>query len=259
VELNGRPVTADDLAPLALANFGHFTSFRVEGDRTVRGFSLHLDRLDRDCLATFGVRLDLNLIRAYVRQATKHASLPLSLRVTIYDPALTMGVIGNPAEPSVLVSWSPAGEMPSAPLRLKTYEFSRDAAGIKHTGLWSQMHRRRHSRLAGFDDALFIEADLSVSEGATWTVGFIDADDRVIWPEAPTLRGTTMQLLRSVIEGRTAVVKLDAIPHMRAAFASNVSIGVRAISQINDMAFPTDHPLLAVMRAAYASIPGEVI
>jgi branched-subunit amino acid aminotransferase/4-amino-4-deoxychorismate lyase len=149
--------------------------------------------------------------------------------------------------------------MPLTPLRLKTYQFTRDAAEIKHTGLWSQMRRRREARLDGFDDALFIEPDLSVSEGATWTVGFIDSDDRVIWPEAPTLPGTTMQLLQQVHQSRTAVVKVDALPHMRAAFASNVSIGVRPVSYIDNVEFATDHPLLATLRSAYAAISGEAI
>ena len=259
MELDGKPVTAADLMPLALTNFGHFTSMRVEADGTVRGFGLHLERLDRDCRATFGVGLDVAQVRSYVQQVVARASEPLALRVTIYDPDLTVGAVGKPAQPRVLVTASAAGAMPSTPLRLQTYQFARDAAEIKHTGLWSQMRRRREARLAGFDDALFIEPDMRVSEGATWTVGFIDHDDRVIWPEAPTLPGTTMQLLQRVHESFTAVVKLDALPQMRAAFASNVSIGVRPVIQIDSLEFPTDHPLLATLRDAYAAIPGEVV
>lgn len=259
MELDGQPVTTADLMPLALANFGHFTSMRVEADHTVRGFALHLERLDSDAQATFGVGLDGDLVRAYVRRVIASASGPLALRVTVYDPALTVGKVGKPARPRVLVTFSPAGDMPATPLRTKTYEFTRDAAQIKHTGLWSQLHRRRQALLAGFDDALFVEPDLSVSEGATWTAGFIDADDRVIWPEAPTLPGTTMQLLQQVHKSSTAVVKLDALPHMSAAFATNVSIGVRPIGQVNDVEFSTDHPVLTALREAYAAIPGEVV
>ena len=259
MELDGKPVTTAELMPLALTNFGHFTSMRVEADRTVRGFALHLNRLESDCRATFGTGLDVDQVRAYVRRVIAKASGPLALRVTVYDPELTVGVVGKPAHPRILVTASPAGEMPTSPLRLKTYEFTRDAAEIKHTGLWSQMHRRRDAQLAGFDDALFIEPDLSVSEGATWTVAFIDADDHVIWPEAPTLPSTTVHLLRQVHESRTAVVKLDALPHMRAAFASNVSIGVRPISQIDAIEYPIDHPALTTMRDAYTAIEGEVV
>lgn len=259
MELDGKPVTPAELMPLALANFGHFTSMRVEADGTVRGFGLHLERLHRDCRATFGVGLDVDEVRTYVRRFVAEAQSPLALRVTVYDPELTIGAVGLPAHPRVLVTGTATGDMPTTPLRLKTYQFTRDAAEIKHTGLWSQLRRRREARLEGFDDALFVEPDLSVSEGATWTVGFIDADDRVIWPEAPTLPGTTMQLLQQVHESRTAVVKVGALPHMRAVFASNVSIGVRPVSHIDDVEFGTDHPLLATLRSSYASIPGEVI
>ncbi|MFI5677035.1 aminotransferase class IV [Streptomyces cellulosae] len=56
-ELNRKPTTLDDLQSLALMNYGHFTSMRL-GDGTVRGLSLHLDRLVRDCRIVFGVELD---------------------------------------------------------------------------------------------------------------------------------------------------------------------------------------------------------
>ena len=178
-----------------MANFGHFTSMRVEADGTVRGFGLHLERLVRDCQATFGVPLDPEIARGFVRQFVRRNPGPLALRVTVYDPTLTVGAVGQSASPHFLVTANPATDMPSSPLRLKTFPFTRDAAEIKHTGLWSQLHRRRQAKLAGFDDALFVEPDRSVSEGATWTVGFIDADNRVVWPDAPTLPSTTQQLL----------------------------------------------------------------
>ena len=259
MEFDGRPVTAEELLPLATANFGHFTSMRVEADGTVRGFGLHLERLVRDCQATFGVPLDPEIARGFVRQFVGRNPGPLALRVTVYDPTLTVGAVGQSASPHFLVTANPATEMPSSPLRLKTFPFTRDAAEIKHTGLWSQLHRRRQAKLAGFDDALFVEPDRSVSEGATWTVGFIDADNRVVWPDAPTLPSTTQQLLDQACDARTTVVKLDDLPHLRAAFAANVSIGARPISQIDDVSFPPDHPALRALREAYAATPGEVI
>ena len=56
-ELDGSPVSVDDLLALGLAPFGHFTSIRVE-DRRAKGIGLHLERLARDCQAVFGVQLD---------------------------------------------------------------------------------------------------------------------------------------------------------------------------------------------------------
>lgn len=43
MELDGRSVMADELARLALYNYGHFTTMRVDAGR-VRGLSLHLRR-----------------------------------------------------------------------------------------------------------------------------------------------------------------------------------------------------------------------
>jgi branched-subunit amino acid aminotransferase/4-amino-4-deoxychorismate lyase len=44
---------------------------------------------------------------------------------------------------------------------------------------------------------------------------------------------------------------------MAAAFATNTSIGVRAIAAIDHAKFPVDHPALEQLRDAYLSISGE--
>ncbi|WP_179120219.1 hypothetical protein [Streptomyces tsukubensis] len=46
---------------------------------------------------------------------------------------------------------------------------------------------------------------------------------------------------------------------MAAAFATNTSVGVRAISAVGDTEFPVEHPLLSRLRAIYLSIPGEAL
>lgn len=55
----------------------------------------------------------------------------------------------------------------------------------------------------------------------------------------------------------TTPVHFADIPNMAAAFATNVTIGVRSVSALDDVQFPQDHPVLAVLRDAYAGIPGE--
>ncbi|MGN9791560.1 hypothetical protein ACTMTU_10775 [Streptomyces sp. OZ13] len=50
---------------------------------------------------------------------------------------------------------------------------------------------------------------------------------------------------------------LADVPNMAAAFATNVTIGVRSVSALDDVQFPHDHPVLAALRDAYAGIPGE--
>ena len=256
-ELNGSPATAADLERLALTNFGHFTSMRVE-DGTVRGLSLHLTRLVRDCQAVFGVELDPLQVLGHVRRAVGQAAGAFTIRVTVFDPALNMGNISDVPKPHILVTRRPAVPLSPPPLTAKTVTFTRDMAVVKHVGLFSQLKHRRDVQLAGFDDAIFVEPDGRLSEGVTWNLGFVGRDGMVIWPDAPVLPGVTMQLLQAAhIDTTTRPVRMADLTGMRAAFATNVSIGVRAISAINDVQFCADDPTLSLLRKAYAEIPGE--
>jgi branched-subunit amino acid aminotransferase/4-amino-4-deoxychorismate lyase len=76
------------------------------------------------------------------------------------------------------------------------------------------------------------------------------------------LPGVTMALLQqraTDIEHRTATVTLDQAKAMAAAFATNTSIGVRALSAIDDTELSAENPTLAALRDAYLSIPGETL
>lgn len=257
-ELNGKPVTLDELETLALTNYGHFTSMRME-DGTIRGLSLHMDRLVRDCRLVFGVELDRERTLKYIRKAVEGVEGVAGLRVTIYDPAIDMGRPSDAKDPHVLVNLRPAGAMPPPPLAAKTFTFTRDSAAVKHIGLHSQLRIRREAQLAGFDDAVFVEPDGRISEGGTWNLGFVDQDGTVIWPDAPVLPGTTMLLLQSLDAPKqvTAPVQLADVPNMAAAFATNTTIGVRSLSALDDVQFSQDHPALAALREGYAGIPGD--
>ncbi|MEV7058413.1 aminotransferase class IV family protein [Streptomyces microflavus] len=257
-ELNGNPVTLDELQSLALTNYGHFTSMRME-DGTIRGLSLHLDRLVRDCWIVFGVELDREQAQSYIRKATEGVTGAAGVRVTIFDPAIDMGRPSDAKAPHILVNLRPAGAMPPPPLAAKTFEFSRDSAAVKHIGLHSQLRVRREAQLAGFDDAVFVEPDGRISEGGTWNLGFVGQDGTVIWPDAPVLPGTTMLLLQGLESPKqvTAPVRLSDAPSMAAAFATNTSIGVRAVSALDDVHFPPNHPVLDALRDGYAAIPGD--
>lgn len=254
--LNGKPVSIDELLPLALVNVGHFTSMRADGGR-IRGLSLHLERLSKDCRAVWGAGLDAERVRGYVRQALDGQTEPCVVRVTVYDPTVDMGRPGDASDPHVLVTVRGAAAMPAAPLRAMSMPYERDLPEVKHTGLFGALHARRAAQLAGFDDALFVGRDGLVSEGGTWNAGFIDQNGMVVWPQAPVLPGVTMALLQQHVEHRLATVTLDQAKGMAAAFATNTSIGVRALAAIDDTLFPTEHPALSQLRDTYLSIDGE--
>ncbi len=259
VTLNGKPASVDDLLPLALTNVGHFTSMRVDSDGSIRGLTLHLERLTRDCEIVWHAALNPDRVREYVRQALGGQALPCVVRVTIYDPKVEMGHPADANEPHVLVSVRGAGALPPAPLRAQSQVYERDLPEVKHVGLFGALHGRGAAQRAGFDDALFVGRDGFVSEGGTWNVAFIDQEGTVVWPAAPVLPGVTMALLQQQADHRTATVTLDQAKGMAAAFATNTSIGVRPLAAIDDTEFPVDHPVLRQLQEAYLSIPGETL
>lgn len=255
-------VSADDLLPLALTNFAHFTSMRVGSDQSIRGLTLHLERLVRDCKIVYGADLDIGRVRRQIRAALVGRPGPCVVRVTIYDPAIDMGRPVDAGDPKALITVRAAGHLPPPPLRVQSVRYERDLPQVKHCGLFGTLHARREAQLAGADDALFIGPDDLVSEGGTWNVGFIDGNGTVVWPDAPVLPGVTMALLQQHagdVRHRTTAVTLDQAKSMAAAFATNTSIGVRALSAIDDAILPSEHPVLAALRDTYLSIPGEAL
>jgi len=253
-ELDGHPAGADELQALALTNYGHFTSMRVNDGR-VRGLSLHLERLVRDCRRVFGADLDPERARDLVRRVADGRTGSFVVRVTVFDPTLGLGSPGASATPRLLVTTRPASKEALPPLRVRSCAYRRDLPTVKHVGLFNALHHRRAAQLAGFDDALF-SWDGLISEGPTWNVGFVDGD-RVIWPEADVLAGVTMTLLRRHRDHATAPVRLDPLDGIQAAFATNTSFGVRPISAIDAVDLPAEHAVFDDLRDAYASVPDE--
>jgi branched-subunit amino acid aminotransferase/4-amino-4-deoxychorismate lyase len=258
-ELDGEPVAPEALQALALTNVGHFTSMRVDDGR-VRGLSLHLARLVRDCRTVFAADLDpqhvLDLVRWAVRGGHDGRVSSVVVRVTVFDPALEIGRPGAAATPHVLVTTRPAPPAVPPPLRVRSCVFRRELPEVKHIGLFAALHQRRVAQRAGFDDALFTDPAGAVSEGPTWNIGFCDGNG-VVWPEADVLPGVTMALLQQACEHTVSPVTLKALGRMRAAFAVNAAVGVRPVGAVDGAALPVDHPGLDALARAYAAVPGD--
>ena len=256
--LDGRPVTVTELAALAMGNYGHFTSMLVVDGRA-RGLSLHLERLVADCATLFGQDLSADRVRELIRRADLP---PVSVvRVTVYQPDLDLS---RPAAavPRILVSTRVAAAHQLPPLRVRSRLYQRDLAQVKHVGLFASLAHRAAAQQAGADDVLFVDAAAAISEGATWNVGFIDADDRLVWPAADCLPGVTQRLLDGVWRrsGRPVVcrpVPLAERHELRAAFATNAVVGIRPVVAIDGTAYSSDHPMLTVLSALYAEVPAE--
>ncbi|MFJ4800129.1 aminotransferase class IV [Streptomyces murinus] len=255
--LNQKPATVDDLLPLALTSYAHFTSMRVGEDGRIRGLSMHLARLVRDSKIVFGADLDTGAVRDQVRQALDGRSTPCTVRVTIYDPTVSLAHPADADQPGILITIRPAGALPPPPLRAKSIPYERDLPEVKHCGLFGALNARATAERAGFDDALFVGRNGLLSEGGTWNVGFIDRDGEVVWPHAPVLPGVTMALLKERVDHRVTAVTLAQAKQMPVAFATNTSVGVRVLSCIDDTDLSVEHPVLSTLRDTYLSIQGE--
>jgi branched-subunit amino acid aminotransferase/4-amino-4-deoxychorismate lyase len=258
-ELNGVPADLDQIKALALTNYGHFTSMRVD-DYRVRGLSLHLERLMLDCHRIFDADLGPDRIRSLVHHALADVSASVVVRVTVFDPALELGHLSADAEPQILVTTRPAARTPLPALRLQSAIYCRDMPDIKHVGLFGSLQRRRIAQRNGFDDVLFIDANSTISETATSNIGFVDGD-RIVWPQAPCLPGVTMRLISQARDGHTTTVPitLGQLADVDAVFATNAAVGIRTISAIDDIRWPDEQPILGFLRKEYTSLPAELL
>lgn len=260
LELNGRvPSEIADLQRLATGNYGHFTSMQVRGFG-VRGLALHLARLSDANEEFFDFRMgvdDEQRLLGLIRQALR-GEPDASVRVGFVPP------VERDAAPDVLVSVSdPADDAAGPPLRVRTDGYRRPWPAHKHAATMGLTYAVRRARHAGYDDALFVGPDNLVSEGTTWNVAFSDGD-RIIWPQAPMLKGVTMVLLQLALtmNGTPWTLRpVDAVelPLLSAAAAVNSICPAQPIGSIDGVPFPADDKLVSLLREAWESVPFDVL
>lgn len=262
--VNGKPATAADLAPLALYNYGCFTSMMVTAEG-VRGLSLHLDRLRHDSSALFGTEVDTDTVRTLVKEALPEypTPSPVVVRVTLFQRGLDMGHPTSTAAPDILVTFRPAPSEPPPPLRVTLSAYERDEPGIKSVGLLGQLQQRRAAQARGFDDVLFRDPSGHISEGATWNIAFVRGT-QIVLAEAEVLPGTAVRLLRNTLADhgftvRTAPVPADELGRYDAAFATNAVIGVRPVAAIDETALLPSGELTQTLRACWSAVPFETL
>lgn len=247
IEIEGHPPSAEALWATA-SGFGHFTAMQVRGGRT-RGLELHLTRLEAANHELFGVGLDGDRVREFVRHALGDF-VYASVRVYVFESA---------DEPVVMVTVKEPAE-PTTPQRLLPVEYQRPDAHLKHLAT-GQGYYSRVARRSGFDDALLTATDGYISESATANVAFLD--DGVVWPEGPFLHGITMQLLERAlpeagVRSRRTPVRLADIPSFRGAFVSNAR-GLALVSGIDSLSLSTDPARMRAVADVYASLPWDLL
>ncbi|MGZ9098512.1 MAG: aminotransferase class IV [Brevundimonas sp.] len=261
LSVDGQPATPDDLTHVALVNYGAYTSFRVE-QGGVRGLDLHLARLAAEAIELFGEPVSEARLREWMRAAVADRD-DCWLRVSLFSPDIGPRTPEWSGAPRVLIAVSPPPSPLADSLRLQVQTYAREAPHLKHVATFGLIRARRAARIAGFDDALFVDVEGHVSEGSLWNIGFIVGNE-VVWPQAPMLAGVAQALVQrglapSGLAGRTAPVHVDDLPAFDAAFICNSATPACAVSAIGDQPFATPAALIDRLGAAWASNPSEPI
>jgi len=257
VSCNGRPAQVEDLLP-ALVNYGHFTSMQVRG-HAVQGLDLHLARLSQATRELFGSELDAAQVQAWMADALQQAGRgDASLRVTVYSRHFDFRTPLAAVPVDVLVAVSAPVAL-TAPKRVRSVVWQRELPQIKHVGTFGLFAERRAAMAAGFDDVLFVSATGGISEGSTWNLAVHDGE-RLIWPQAPALRGTAEALLQRHWPGAQATqpLRLADLASVKAAFACNAS-GLWALDAIDGQVLPGSQALAEQGRAVLAGVGWDLL
>jgi branched-subunit amino acid aminotransferase/4-amino-4-deoxychorismate lyase len=226
---------------------------QVRGGR-VRGLDLHLARLDAANRTLFGAGLDGARVRGHVRHALDGVA-DAAVRVNVFWPE-------QDPDPSIMVTVRPPVDAPAAPQGLMTVPYQRPVAHVKHVGGFGQSHYGRLAAREGFDEALLVDADGVVSEGAITNLGCYDGTS-VVWPDAPALDGITMLLLERAlpalgVPSKRGRVRVADLASYRSLIVTN-SRGVAAVDRVDDRRIPIDRAFMETVARAYDSVPWDPI
>ncbi|MCP2251610.1 Branched-chain amino acid aminotransferase/4-amino-4-deoxychorismate lyase [Prauserella aidingensis] len=256
--VNGRVATADDLAPLAFSGFAHFTAMQVR-DGAVRGLDLHLDRLRTASDELFGHHLPDGRIRELLSSAVASAPPDVSLTCHLTTRPGEFLQSGGADEIDVLVTVADPVTPSAEPLALDVVPYQRHLPHIKHVGEVAKTRFLRRAAERGFDDAAFADPAGHLSEATIWNLAFRDGRT-VVWPEAPVLRGVTMQIVerRLAARGVDQVVRPVGETELTAGLAGVVmnswSPGV-GLARIADTTMEDPGELVSLLHDAYESEP----
>ncbi|MFJ2957887.1 aminotransferase class IV [Streptomyces sp. NPDC087270] len=263
VEIDGAVPTTAQLHRVAVVNYGHFTSMQVRGNR-VRGWELHLRRLDEASREMFGASPGAERVGGLLRHALAGAPHEVSARIAVFARGGDVSVPTDTPDLGVMVSLTdPVPETRLPPWRVRAMPYLRDAPHLKHTATMGLSRTRRAARAEGFDDALFTGPDRLVLEGSIWNLGLWDGET-VTWPQGPKLPGITEQLLTAGLDRvgaptRTRPVRVDELAGFQAAFACYSWCPSQPLAAVDDIAFVNPPAAYALLDEAWAAVPWETV
>jgi branched-subunit amino acid aminotransferase/4-amino-4-deoxychorismate lyase len=259
--IDGLPPTEDDLRYLALVNYGAYTSFRVQ-DAGVRGLDLHLARLTANAVELFGEPVEDVHLRDLMRTALGERR-EAWLRISLFSPEIWARLPSSRVRPRVMTTVSPPPPPLATSVRVQPRTYVREVAHIKHTATFPLIRARRLAQDAGFDDALFADADGLISEGSLWNIGFLSGDT-VAWPDAPMLPGVAQALISRGLADvglteRVQPVRLVDLDAFDGAFLCNSATPACPITAIGDQVFGSSPERIKRLAHAWAANPFQAI
>ncbi len=252
-EIDGRPVSTDQLWQLALHGFGHFTAMQVRDGR-VRGLDLHLARLAAANRELFDVDLDPDLVRAHIRHALGDIAAA-SVRVMIESAGADA--------PIVFVTVRGPHTAPSTPHQLLAVPYLRELPHLKQVGGgFGQTYHRHAAARKGYSEILLTGPDGVVAEGGISNIGCFDGS-ALVWPDAPALSGITMRLLErhlpaAGIPCRRQTLRVADLPTFESVLVTN-SRGLAPADRVDDLSVPVDEAFVRRVSDVYESVPWDVI
>ncbi|CAE1134647.1 aminotransferase class IV family protein [Xanthomonas euroxanthea] len=250
---NGAVATAQQLGAAALINYGHFTTLQVRAG-AVRGLDLHLQRLQHDGAALFGAAIDEASLHAQLRAALSAADCAdASVRITVFAQDFDLRDPSRQLALDVLISIAPAARMPATALRVQPVCHVREQPRHKHVGTFALLHLRRQALVAGYDDALLVDAQEHLLEGAFWNLGLWQ-QGRVVWPQGPALLGTQQRLLQAGLQmlgipQESRPVTLGELDGFDGVFSCNAR-GQQAIVKAGAASWPAQAAQLPLLEQA---------
>lgn len=85
----------------------------------------------------------------------------------------------------------------------------------------------------------------------------------MVWPDAPSLRGITWQLLDAALTARrrdvrSEVIRLESVGQFDGAFLAN-SVGITAVRRLGQHVYNVGGEFVRELTDTYTSVPWDVI
>ncbi|MEZ7208153.1 aminotransferase class IV [Pseudoalteromonas sp. DY56-GL79] len=218
--INGNVAKIEELENLAFAGHAHFTAMQMR-EYGVKGFEFHIARLRQASQKIFSMELKETDVVEQLQAAVKEAPKDGSILITVFSSDGEFTQKSKDADLNIMIKTSAAHDGPAGTMSLKSYDYQRPLADIKHVGEIAKTYFLREANKAGFDDALFVH-DNRVLEGSIWNLVGWDGEG-LVWPKGAKLHGTMMQTI-------------EAMAHQTGIKQRSVDISISEIAQLEGLA-----------------------